>query len=223
MTKSYTTVEWREDLKLLTRKAGESGQPIVFLFTDTQIKETSFLEDISNLLNSGEVPNLFPLDERVEILEKMRQVDKSLPRHKKTDGTPNALFSLFVERVRSYLHIVLAMSPIGENLRNSLRQFPSLVNCCTINWFQAWPSDALKVVAQRFLEDVEMEASVRASCVDLCKLFHESTRSLSTKFFTRLKRHNYVTPTSYLELINTFKTMLDMKRQEVSLTAEPNR
>ena len=45
-----------------------------FLFL--QIKQESFLEDINNLLNAGEVPNLFPLDERTEICEKMRQIDK---------------------------------------------------------------------------------------------------------------------------------------------------
>ena len=33
-------------------------------------------------------------------------------------------------------HLVLAMSPIGDAFRNRLRKFPSLVNCCTIDWFQ---------------------------------------------------------------------------------------
>ena len=47
-----------------------------------------------------------------------------------------ALFNLFVSRVRDQLHIVLAMSPIGDAFRNRLRKFPSLVNCCTIDWFQ---------------------------------------------------------------------------------------
>jgi hypothetical protein len=32
----------------------------VFLFSDTQIKDESFMEDINNLLNAGEVPNMFP-------------------------------------------------------------------------------------------------------------------------------------------------------------------
>jgi len=33
-------------------------------------------EDINNLLNTGEVPNLFTTDEKVEICEKMRALDK---------------------------------------------------------------------------------------------------------------------------------------------------
>lgn len=43
---------------------------------DTQIKEENFLEDIGNLLNTGEVPNMFPIDEKNEICSKMRQIDK---------------------------------------------------------------------------------------------------------------------------------------------------
>jgi len=35
------------------------------------------------------------------------------------------------------------------------------------------------------------------------------------KFFKNLKRKYYVTPTSYLELIIMFKTLLDEKRKEV--------
>jgi dynein heavy chain len=31
----------------------------------------SFLEDINNLLNSGEIPNLFPADEKTTICEEI--------------------------------------------------------------------------------------------------------------------------------------------------------
>ena len=61
-----------------------------------------------------------------------RQKDKT----KQTDGSPVALFNMFIQRCRDQLHIVLAMSPIGDAFRNRLRKFPSLVNCCTIDWFQ---------------------------------------------------------------------------------------
>lgn len=123
---------------------------------------------------------------------------------------------MFIERVRDQLHIVLAMSPIGGAFRSRLRKFPSLVNCCTIDWFQAWPEDALEIVAQRFLEDVELSSDHRKGVVNLCKNFHESTRMLSGKFERELGRHNYVTPTSYLELINTYKTLLGKCRDKVS-------
>lgn len=63
-------------MKKILRRAAEGSSSAVFLFTDTQIKQESFLEDISNLLNSGEVPNMFPIDERNEICDKMRQIDK---------------------------------------------------------------------------------------------------------------------------------------------------
>lgn len=216
MTKTYNMDEWREDLKAVMRTAGEKGEHYVFLFADTQIKEIAYLEDIGNILNSGQVPNIFPYDEFMDICEKMRQVDKTRPRHKKTDGSQNELFALFVERVREYLHIVLTMSPIGDLLRNSLRSFPALVNCCTINWFQAWPADALEIVAQRFLEDVEMPPALRQSCVSMCQTFHESTRSLSARFQSEVRRINYVTPTSYLGLINTYKELLANRRKAVS-------
>jgi dynein heavy chain len=70
-------------------------------------------------------------------------------------------------------------------------------------------------VAKRFLADVEMEPSVRQSCVELVQWFHESTAKASGKFKDELRRHNYVTPTSYLELITTFKNILKEKREEV--------
>lgn len=41
-----------------------------------------------------------------------------------------------------------------------------------------------------------------------------STNLLSEQFLLRLNRYNYVTPTSYLELIHTFKALLEKKRSE---------
>ena len=49
---------------------------------------------------------------------------------------------------------------MGEVFRARLRQFPALVNCCTIDWFSAWPPDALQSVAMRFLSDLpDLDAS----------------------------------------------------------------
>jgi hypothetical protein len=58
ITKKYGVTEWREDVKKVLRTAGLDGRPIVFLFSDTQIVDEIFLEDINNVLNSGDVPNV---------------------------------------------------------------------------------------------------------------------------------------------------------------------
>ena len=133
ITKSYGTVEWKEDVKTTLKSAGKDGKTTVFLLTDTQIKKESFLEDVDNLLNTGEVPNLFAADERQEIIEAMRPI--AAAEDKNADFTPLSLFNFFINRCKENLHIVLAMSPIGDAFRNRLRQFPSLINCCTIDWF----------------------------------------------------------------------------------------
>jgi dynein heavy chain len=52
------------------------------------------------------------------------------------------------------LSFFLVYSPLGEIFRSRLRQFPALVNCCTIDWFSEWPEDALRSVAVRFLNDL---------------------------------------------------------------------
>ena len=213
ITKTYGKVEWREDLKKILKQSGARNTPTVFLFTDSQIKDESFVEDINNLLNTYEVPNLFPSDEKAEMLEIVRPVAKA--ENKAPDGTPTQLYSFFVEKCKKNLHVVLGFSPIGDAFRTRVRMFPSLVNCCTIDWFQEWPQDALLWVARRFLNAVDMENDVREKCVEMVQFFHESTSHWAKEFFKKLKRKYYVTPTSYIELITTFKNLLAEKRLEV--------
>ena len=156
--KNYRMQEWREDIRSLLKQTGGKGTTTVFLFTDVQIKEEGFLEDVNNILNTGEIPNLF-VDELPDVIELVRPHAKN--ENRAPDGTPAQLYSYFVERCKKKLHIVLCFSPIGESFRGRVRNFPSLVNCTTIDWFSEWPKDALESVAKRFLSEIEMETSVR--------------------------------------------------------------
>jgi dynein heavy chain len=224
ISKNYSNEAWREDLKTVLRNAGTGAKPYVFLFSDTQIKNESFVEDINNILNSGEVPNLFPNDEKMAIVEASRPWAKAQFGKKSADMTIAELFAFFVKRVKKRLHILLAFSPIGDAFRERLRLFPSLINCCVIDWFTAWPTDALVAVADRFISEVkfdennaDVQKEMVGKVVDMCQLFHTSSRELSEQFLANEKRHNYVTPTSYLELLMAFKGQLGSCRKEVDL------
>ena len=55
------------DIRKLYYQAGVENKPTVFLFTDTQVVDESFLEDINNILSSGEVPNLYKPEDFEEV------------------------------------------------------------------------------------------------------------------------------------------------------------
>eukprot|EP00940_MAST-03C_sp_MAST-3C-sp2_P000489 g489.t1 len=217
ISKQYSMTEWREDVKGVLREAGCGQRPQVFLFSDSQIKDEAFVEDINNILNQGEVPNIFTYDEKMEIMDRVRIVAKQKFGRKADKMNQNDLYEFFLSRLRDRLHVVLAFSPVGDAFRERLRKFPSLINCCAIDWFREWPSDALVAVAENFLKDVKVDSDdTRASIVKVCQHFHDSVFALSHRFYAERKRHNYVTPTSYLELIKSYKSLLKERQTIVT-------
>lgn len=50
---------WRDNLKFVLMQAGVEAKQTTFLFVDTQIISEQMLEDINNVLNSGDVPQLY--------------------------------------------------------------------------------------------------------------------------------------------------------------------
>ncbi|KAF3826620.1 hypothetical protein GH733_009145 [Mirounga leonina] len=161
-----------------------------------------FLEDINNILNSGEVPNLFEKDELEQVLAATR------PRAKEvgiSEGNRDELFQHFISRVRQKLHIVLCMSPVGEAFRSRCRMFPSL-----------WPREALLSVSKTFFANVdagkeELKEKLSLMCVNV----HLSVSTMAERYYMELRRRYYTTPTSYLELINLFLTMLSEKKKQL--------
>ncbi|XP_051176804.1 dynein axonemal heavy chain 2 [Leptopilina boulardi] len=235
VTKNYGVPEFREDLKVLFTKAGVDNKPTNFLFNDTQIAEEQFLEIINNMLSTGEVANLYKSDEFDDIKIKLtKDAGKAgiMP-------TSEAIYNFLIERIRANLHIILCMSPIGDAFRNRIRQYPSLINCTTIDWFLEWPREALLEVGNKFLMDLNLIVTITgenkieprksATAIPLAplqermlegisstfSLIHDSVLQMSKKMALELKRFNYVTPTNFLELVAGYKRMLFEKRREL--------
>lgn len=213
ITRGYGVNEWHENLKEIIMEAGANNKNTIFLFSDTQIVHESFLEDVNNILNSGEVPNLFEADEVEKIVNVVRPLAKAAGK----GLTREAILLHFISLVRSNLHVVLCMSPIGSTFRNRCRMFPSLVNCCTIDWFGAWPEEALYSVAKRVFEaqtDIDIGAFVEPLAT-LCNRMHRTVKTETEVFLNETKRYNYTTPTSYLELINLYVDILRTQQDKL--------
>ena len=65
---------WREDVKRVLMQAGVENKATSFLFVDTQIVNEQMLEDINNILNSGDVPNLYKNEDFEPIYKVGKQI-----------------------------------------------------------------------------------------------------------------------------------------------------
>lgn len=145
-------------------------------------------------------------------MENMRDANKNDREYK--NHTDNDVWLDFATKCKNNVHIALAMSYIGDMFKTRLKKFPSLVNCCAIDWFLAWPEEALKSVAEHFLKEVEDLPEIEG-IVSICVDMQLRTRALTIKYEQEQKRYYYVTPTSYLVLLQSFKELLDQKRLEI--------
>jgi len=211
ITKNFNTDAFREVMKGYMKEAGINGQGTSFVLTDTQIINESFIENLNNLLNTGEIPNLMLPEDVDEIQNGVRPICQQ----KKIIDSLDNINALFVSRVRENLHICLCMSPVGDTLRIRCRQFPSLINCCTLDWFSRWPEEALLFVSREFLKELpDVTEEVREGLAQMCCNIHISVEETSALFFASLRRRVYTTPKSYLDLINLYTKVLEKKRHE---------
>ncbi|MEE6523634.1 hypothetical protein FKM82_022624, partial [Ascaphus truei] len=91
--------------------------------------------------------------------------------------------------------------------RNRIRQYPALVNCTSINWFSEWPREALLEVAEKYLEGADL-GDIEGAHGKIARIFvtmHRSVAEYSHRMKLELRRQNYITPTSYLEVVSRYK------------------
>jgi len=98
---------------VLYGQLGEANKKMVFLFTDQHVVEEGFLELINNMLTSGMVPALYADDEKESLVGAVR--DEAVAAG--IMPTRESLWNFFVNKCSNNLHVVMAMTPVGDLLR----------------------------------------------------------------------------------------------------------
>ena len=211
ITRTYSFGEWREDMKNLMKQCGQD-LPTALLISDVQIVGSYQLEDISNLLINGEIPNLFERDELEQIKADIASNEMIF------DKDPG---EIFFSRIKKHLHIILVFSPYGTVFKESMLAFPALRTETTIDWYMPWSDDALENVGRALLKKANMSADVSVdSVVSVCVKIHKSVESESDRFFRETKRFTACTPSRYFELIASFNRRLLQQQHETEMNIQ---
>ena len=214
VARGYGLSDFREDVKKCLLRAGVDDENGTFLLSDTQIVAEPMVEIMNCIISSGDVPNLYSIED----LDRINSACKPLCLNRGLEPTKQNVFSVFLGRVVKNLHVVLCFSPIGDAFRSRLRQFPSFINCCTIDWFSEWPGEALSAVArqqieleQEYLRLPDMDSVINGLC-----MIHQSAEKSSADFLKINRKKVYITPTSFLELIHAFSSSMRSRRDELN-------
>lgn len=212
ISQTYSMSDLKTDLQNMYNKSGLKNEGILFIFTEGQITDERFLVYINDLLSSGEIADLYAIEEKDQIVNNIRSAVKSAG----IPDTRDNCWNFFIDRVKTNLHMALCFSPVGDAFRNRARKFPALVNCTVIDWFHDWPQEALLSVASRFLEAVDLgDPEVREGIIEFMPYSFRAVNEASVKYKEVEKRYCYTTPKSFLELIKLFTNMLSKKREEI--------
>ncbi|AYU77362.1 dynein heavy chain, putative [Leishmania donovani] len=218
IARNYGIEEFRDEVRKVLLDSGARGKEVVFVISDSQLVHSEMLEDINNLLNTGEVPGMMGLEDMETIVRCCREASLASGR----PDTRASVYEYFVSQSRERFHLCLCMSPMSGVFRDRLRMFPALVNCTTIDWFSEWPQEALRAVAKSTLSSAARDGAAGPGTDQLSALmvFLQSTvKDAAERLYAQHRRRTHVTPTSYLAVLTLYNTMGRRLRRDLQASA----
>ncbi|KAF1777758.1 P-loop containing nucleoside triphosphate hydrolase [Phytophthora cactorum] len=220
LTSNYTLDNFDDDLRVVLKR-------FCFIFDESNVLDSAFLERMNALLASGEVPGLFEDDEYTSLMHACREAvqrDGVI-----VENTEDELFRYFTKQVQRNLHVVFTMNPASGDFQNRTNTSPALFNRCVVDWFGTWNDHALAQVAYEFTNTLDLAGSSDFIIPDeaaalLAKLiphiatgtfrdvlvgsivqFHHAVLLHMRRLQKRHMKYNHISPRDYLEFIRHFK------------------
>ncbi len=226
MTRKYDFQTFRANVKAVFKRAGIERKQTVFLLSENELLGDAFLEDLSNVLTSGDVPGLYNNEELRTIRDSVGEIMRK--EIQATAGAASAAagqqqlsemqeqtYAKFITNVTSNLHVVLCFSPVGTRFRNYCRDYPAILNTTACIWFLGWPDYALAEVANKFVKDIGIPEKQRANIANVIALMHTSAQEVAERMRQEKRRTFYITPTHYMDLMRGYVRIMDEKGKEL--------
>lgn len=144
----YTLENFDDDLRSLLKRVGVEGEKVCFIFDESNVLSSAFLERMNALLASGEVPGLFEGEDLSHLLSACQ--NNIIQREGSLSETEDELWRRFTKSVQRNLHVVFTMNPDSTDFNNRCTTSPALFNRCVVNWCGTWTDNALLQVGYEF-------------------------------------------------------------------------
>ena len=208
----YDDTSWKNDIKSIMMECGTLKKDYTFLITDRQIRPT-FIQDIGSLLSFGEIPQLFSSDEQRKIIKKVRLDAQKGNRNMEMEMS--SVFNYFLDQCKQRMHFIINVSPLGKTLRDYLRKYPTLIDHCTVNWFDCWPQKALEQIATQYMKDVSMQDSTKGQIILASKHFYDKAKQTSIQYYEETGKVFHVIPSAFVRTMKNYVQIISRKQEEI--------
>jgi dynein heavy chain 1 len=120
----YSFADFCADLRKVMIEAGANDEKMCFIFDESNVLDSNFLELMNTLLASGDVPGLFEGEDLTQLLSLCKEATSR--RGIVVDG--DDLYKWFICQVRINLHVVFTMNPASPDFHNRSQTSPALFN-----------------------------------------------------------------------------------------------
>ncbi|XP_056421918.1 uncharacterized protein LOC130362045 isoform X2 [Hyla sarda] len=147
-------------LKSAIQISAVEGKPTAILCTAEELATEGCLNAINSLLICGEYSSLFTTEEMNDLLQVLGPALRRKHPHLGYDPA-----KYFISQVKTYLRIIVCISPYHELLKSASGKYPGLLTGCQLIWIDSWSQDVLKREAKHYIiQHGIMEAHTEETC-----------------------------------------------------------
>ncbi|XP_044146080.1 dynein axonemal heavy chain 5-like isoform X2 [Bufo gargarizans] len=133
-------------LKSAIQISAVEGKSTAILCTGEELATEGCLNAINSLLICGEYSPLFTTEEMNDLLQVLGPALRRKHPHLGCDPT-----KYFISQVKSYLRIIVCISPYHELLKTASGKYPGFLTGCQLIWIDSWSQDVINREAKHYI------------------------------------------------------------------------